>query len=373
MKALIQLYEKVPSTKKAYLQKIKEEFVIRCLPECQNAILFGCANLGVKILDNFRREGINILAFADNDRTKWGTCIENIPIISPENIHGFPYSYIIITSKYVKDIHTQLCDLKIRKVLPHYVLSVLFPHKFPNTLYEGAYNFILNNRSKIEHVYTMLSDRKSKEIYIQIIDFLLSLSPEKLPLAEKNQYFIDEFALSNNETYVDVGAFDGDTLKEFLRRRGIHFNKYFALEPDGESFNKLKNSIREYHNKRIIALRVAASSKNGYVYFSDTGKIDACVLKNGKNRVEAATTDKLFKKEVVTSLKIDVEGYELHVLRGSKEILKQHKPKLAVCVYHRPQHLWEIPLLIKSLNPDYKYFILRHHEEELSETVLYAI
>jgi hypothetical protein len=73
-----------------------------------------------------------------------------------------------------------------------------------------------------------------------------------------------------------------------------------------------------------------------------------------------------------TNIKMDVKGYEPHVLRGSKIVLKQCKPILAICIYHRPQHMWEIPLLIKLLNPDYKSFILRHHEEELCDSVLYV-
>ena len=76
--------------------------------------------------------------------------------------------------------------------------------------------------------------------------------------------------------------------------------------------------------------------------------------------------------EKVTMIKMDIEGYELKALMGAKQIIKEQKPKLAICAYHTFSHLWEIPLLIKSLNPDYKIY-LRHHTNLDCETVCYAI
>lgn len=373
MNKLSKLYKNLPSSKKEYLLRIKEDFNIHHIAECQNAILFGSATLGIKILHILRVREIKVLAFADNDQQKWGTYIEGIPVISPAEISYHHYSFVIIASKYVKIIHKQLSDLKIKNILPHYVLSVIFPRIFPNVFYRGAFISILKNRKKIESVYQMLSDEKSRKNFLQIIEFLIFLSPEHLLPVENNQYFPEEFLLSNNETYVDVGAFDGDTLREFVLRQGISFCKYIALEPDKKNFYKLVSAIPERYKNKIVALHAAGSSKNGYVHFSNFGREDSCVLKNGGNRVKAITIDKLCKNKRVTSIKIDVEGYEPWVLRGSKTILKQLKPKLAVSVYHRPQHLWELPLLIKRLNSDYTRFFLKHYDPEIYDTVLYVV
>ena len=356
LKKLSRLYKNIPSSKKEYLLRIMEDFNIHRISECQNAVLFGSSTLGIKILHILRVRGIKVLAFADNDRQKWGTYIEGIPVISPAEISYRPYSFVIIASKYVKIIHKQLSDLKIKNILPHYVLSVIFPRILPNVFYQGAYIFIVKNRKKIERVYQMLSDEKSRKIFLHIIEFLIFLSSEQLLSVENNQYFLGEFLLSDNETYVDVGAFDSDTFRKFVLRKGISFCKYIALEPDKENFHKLASGIPERYKNKIIALQATASSKNGYVYISNFGREGTCVLKNGDNRVKAITIDKLCKNQRVTSIKIDVEGYDPWVLSGSKTILKQQKPKLAVCVYHRPQHLWELSLLIKRLNSDYSRF-----------------
>jgi hypothetical protein len=68
---------------------------------------------------------------------------------------------------------------------------------------------------------------------------------------------------------------------------------------------------------------------------------------------------------------MDIEGSEMNALRGAENIIIQHRPKLAICVYHKPADLWEIPLYLKELVSDYKLH-LRHHSDFLNETVCYA-
>lgn len=87
--------------------------------------------------------------------------------------------------------------------------------------------------------------------------------------------------------------------------------------------------------------------------------------------IEAKTIDSLID-EKVTYLKMDIEGTELKALLGAKETILRSKPKLAICVYHKPEDLIEIPLLLKGLVSDYRFF-LRHYSNNDSETVLYAV
>lgn len=69
---------------------------------------------------------------------------------------------------------------------------------------------------------------------------------------------------------------------------------------------------------------------------------------------------------------MDVEGAELIALKGAEQTIKKYKPKLAISIYHKPNDLWEIPLLIKSWVPEYKIYI-RHYNVVSSETIMYAI
>lgn len=70
-------------------------------------------------------------------------------------------------------------------------------------------------------------------------------------------------------------------------------------------------------------------------------------------------------------LKMDIEGAEYEVLYGAKETIRKYKPKLAICVYHKPEDILLIPQLIKELVPEYKIY-LSHKRDDFIETVLFA-
>ena len=74
----------------------------------------------------------------------------------------------------------------------------------------------------------------------------------------------------------------------------------------------------------------------------------------------------------VTFIKMDVEGFESNAILGAKRILQEQQPKLAISVYHRPEDIWALPLLILDINPNYKFY-LRHYSLRNTETVLYGI
>ena len=82
--------------------------------------------------------------------------------------------------------------------------------------------------------------------------------------------------------------------------------------------------------------------------------------------------DKVLFGKKVTFIKMDIEGAEMHALRGAEKIIKENLPTLAICTYHRATDLWEIPFYIKQLSPQYAIYF-RHHEHSDHETVCYAL
>ena len=55
-----------------------------------------------------------------------------------------------------------------------------------------------------------------------------------------------------------------------------------------------------------------------------------------------------------------------------KETIKKYKPKLAICIYHKFEDLWELPMYIKELVPEYRLY-MRNYTTYLDEIVLYAV
>ena len=87
--------------------------------------------------------------------------------------------------------------------------------------------------------------------------------------------------------------------------------------------------------------------------------------------IDVDSIDNVCAGDKVTLIKMDVEGSELKALEGAINVIKRDKPRLAICVYHKPEDLYEIPQWIKSVIPEYKLY-LRQHERSDYETVLYA-
>ena len=92
----------------------------------------------------------------------------------------------------------------------------------------------------------------------------------------------------------------------------------------------------------------------------------------GTIAVSAETLDSLVDGGRPTFIKLDIEGFEVDALQGARKTIQREAPVLAVCVYHRQDHLWRIPLLLSSLRGDYAFF-LRPHNEEGWDLLCYAV
>ncbi len=82
--------------------------------------------------------------------------------------------------------------------------------------------------------------------------------------------------------------------------------------------------------------------------------------------------DTIAKDEGITFIKMDIEGSELEALKGAQNVIINCCPKLAICVYHKSEDLFTIISYIHSISKGKYRYYLRHHSDNLTETVLYA-
>lgn len=110
------------------------------------------------------------------------------------------------------------------------------------------------------------------------------------------------------------------------------------------------------------------------MFFDAAGTASSKILSEPTNiAVDVAAIDDIVDPEdKITFIKMDVEGAELESLKGAKRTIQRDYPKLAICIYHKPEDMVTIPTYIKKLVPEYKLYI-RHHTYHTEETVLYAI
>ena len=198
------------------------------------------------------------------------------------------------------------------------------------------------------------------------------------PDAETMYFPRDLFRLRSDEVFIDCGAYDGDTLEVFMKESASAFRKIVALEPDPANFIVLERNWRQLlaeEPHRLEAYPLASGAREERLFFSADGDDASRVLTSGTGdvvEVEAIALDNFLGEPAPTYLKMDIEGSELDALAGASRIIRNEAPLLAICAYHKQDDLWKIPLLIQSLNPEYRFF-LRPHKLEVWDLVCYAV
>ena len=178
--------------------------------------------------------------------------------------------------------------------------------------------------------------------------------------------------------FIDCGAYIGDTIETVIK----NFERVdciISIEPDKQNLKKLNNEIKkqkkEHSNIDFCVYPCGVWSENKILKFSSDGNSASAITSDANiNTIEisAISLDETLFGVAPNYIKMDVEGAEAEALKGSEKIIKTYKPILAVCVYHKSSDLWELPILIKSLNSNYDMY-LRQHGHMGIETVLYCV
>lgn len=240
----------------------------------------------------------------------------------------------------------------------------------------GAQNdfsrFVSEHEAEFQKVYEILDDSFSKKTYQAVVEYRKTFDIRLLnPVVVQPQYFLkDILPPEETEIFVDGGAYIGDSSRRFLRKyKGGGKYKIFLWEPDQSNREQIHKTLRKSRHYEVIPY--AMWSETAQLRFSNAGSGTSRVEEEGI-LVNADSIDNQMKGKKVTFIKMDIEGAEIEALKGAEKIIKKQKPKLAICIYHEYSHLYQIPLMIKEMVPEYKIYI-RQHSDTASETVVYAV
>ena len=342
-------------------------------------VLFGAGPLGKSVLAGLRKAGVEPLAFADNNRDRWHQQVMGLPVLSPaEAVERYGKTACFVVTIYQgSGVRRQLGSLGSERVVACAPLlwkyaDIFIPQcglELPHRFREQFYN--------IRQCYAVLGDELSKrEVREQLVwrywlDFS-ALSPQQ---DAKDTYFPrDLVSPVPDEVFVDCGSFDGDSIRSFNRHWGGAFRHAFAFEPDPANRGALAASVKTMGiGDRVTVMPYAVGNINGQVSFALNSSASSHVTtKDAGTTIECRRLDDIEWPLMPTYIKMDIESAEPEALAGASELLRRHQPVLAVCTYHRSEHLWKIPNLIRSISPEYDVF-LRRYAEECWEGVCYAI
>ncbi|MBD5113871.1 MAG: FkbM family methyltransferase [Ruminococcaceae bacterium] len=239
-------------------------------------------------------------------------------------------------------------------------------------------SYIEEHSDRLKKVRKLLADDKSREVFDGLIAYKLSGDINKLrefetPLEEAEELL----KIGKSETYVDLGAYNGDTVDRFLRLTNKEFAEIYAVEPDFRNFSKMVR--RNYALGRGIfhPINAAAWNENTQLQFRRSGgrNSSACNQygRGAAVKVNGIKVDSMLGDKKPTLIKIDVEGAEREALDGARECISKHRPRIVLSVYHRTEDLIELPLKIKELNGGYKLYLRHHPYIPAWDTNLYCI
>lgn len=335
-------------------------------------VIYGAGWVGEAIYTYLKKNNINIYGFAV-DR---GFLPENKSL---DGLTIFDMDELLKTARYNVILAFVDCPAnKIEQLESHANVNKCYQIDFVGKNAAGwdgqMYDSFLNeNEAILTRLREDLSDKASKQALDEFIH-QRNTGVFCKPYSHKPEYFDDEIILlSEDEVFVDCGAYDGDSILAFcdaLKEKGISgYKKIYAFEADEGNAHKLRKNLSRLENVQLIVKGVY--DKVCTLHFSESGTMGSMVADEG-SRIEATTIDETIGDEEVTFIKMDIEGCELKGLRGAEKTIKRWKPKLAICVYHRVEDLVTIPQYIQSLRPDYK-LVFRNYRQIGLDSIIYAI
>lgn len=283
----------------------------------QPIIIWGAGFAGHQIANMLEYMGRKAECFVDNNSNLWGKVCCGLEIRAPKSIKDTTKYFIIIgTNYFVAEIHRELMGMGIAE----------------------------------------------ENIFVPDKQWWIGNEP---------QYFDSEIMHPDkNECFVDGGSFDGENTLEFISWCAGNFSAVYMFEPDKENYLRIK-TLAEKDNK-ILAFERGLWSDTTVLRFSSRVRETSTISDKGDVEIKVTSIDEILNGKPVTFIKLDIEGSEMEAIKGAEKTIKLYKPKLAICVYHKPEDIIDIPLKILEMNPSYKLF-LRHYSYLQTETVLYAV
>jgi len=175
---------------------------------------------------------------------------------------------------------------------------------------------------------------------------------------------------------IDAGACFGDTALAFAAAVGERGRVLsFEIEPHNAAVARRNFERNPALAQRIRLRECALAESPALLYRHGSGPSAYVAPTPSAHPLEVTTIDRALEAgdlDRVDLIKMDIEGAEPGALAGAQQALRRFRPKLAISVYHRPEHLWRIARWLESLELGYRFY-LEHYTIHYEETVLYAV
>lgn len=245
------------------------------------------------------------------------------------------------------------------------------PVVWDGTLFDR--DFLAAHSRAFSKVWDALGDEQSRQVLLHVLRYKIT---GRIPFLRQAESPLQEgwslLKLSGQERYVDLGAYNGDTIREYLAQTGGQYRQILALEPDPRNFRKLERNLEAWGIHADIRQAGAWSAPGEQLLKPGRGGRNPAFGREGIP-VAVESVDGLLAGARVDLIKLDVEGAEGQALAGAAQSISTWKPRIILSAYHRNEDLYALPLRLLELYPGYRLYLRHHPAVPAWETAYYCI
>lgn len=322
-------------------------------------------------MEFMRRHSITISGIIDKQKS--AQIKDGMKLLMPAEVYGEYENVIVVISAIA---HRDAIMEEIRSKKSDYFVFCFDPtleilqRKSP----EERRFYFTAHKNELNDFNDILADEQSKIVFKNVVKGAITANPDCYRFSSSTPQYFPEIIKENmteEEIFVDLGAYDGDSIKEFMDVTDGKFKKIYAFEPDPSNMCAAKAGLCD---ARIEFYQNGVGSEAGVFYLVGTEEAARCEETGNENavKVEIVKLDDVISTGI-SYLKLDIEGMELDALKGAERLIREYKPKLAVSVYHKMEDMVEIPNYIKGLNLGYRFYLRHLWNCNGTDVVLFAI
>lgn len=355
------------------------------LDQQSEVILYGAGGVGRQVLSVLRQHGWSVRCFLDRSASP-GAHWDGVPILHPDKdvLTADEHRLPVIVTIFRRDVDipavaAQLKHFGYSTCVSFVDLHARFPADLGDRFWLVDRSFYSASREVIDRAQQVWADELSRAIYRGMIEFRQTGDYASLPVpgASDVQYFPRDIAgwpPADPLPFVDCGAYDGDALA-VLATLGLPVEAVAAFEPDSANFGRLAQRAREYRpmpRDGVLLWPCGVSAQTEMLGFSAGEGEGSRLSQDGGVFIQCVVLDDALRGFRPNLIKMDVEGAEPEALRGARDLVATCRPALAISVYHRPEHLWQIVLMLAGWDSGYRLY-LRAHGYDGFDAILYAV
>ena len=342
----------------------------------RSLVLYGAGNVGRRIARRLQAQGIAVAAFLDASAGP-GDSRDGLPVyrladwVAAGRVDGTDV-IVSIHNPFVNaaPVIDALRGAGFAQVLSMVDYVNLFPDDpderdwlVPSTFYE-------DKQEQIDGARALLSDELSQIWYGAALRLRRQGDYHALPVPHPAEQYVpsDLPRWTEPMRFIDCGAYDGDTI-DLMLRTGYELKSVVAFEPEPDNYRKL---AARFTGLNAVFLPCGVASGVALCRFDGGIGTSSRIDDSGATTIQCVGIDEALPSFAPTLIKMDIEGAEPDALRGAEQTLRRHRPGLAIALYHKPQHLWEIPLWLAGCNLGYRMYI-RGHSHNGYEMILYCV